>query len=199
MGKPGHEGEMIKQLTSWVMFLAAVFGPGLAQSQTFNFSASDFQTRLNKALVDDHGDTIKECKRDGADYRCTFNDAVFQKSVSAFKELNLANGNFALKEVMFFTVEGGKVSRITIGGDRSDPINAMHTVGQIGGVIEALKPSIKEDDVQRLIIELGLMRGDSDESIGTPKTAIEDFAAIKCNTQDSHVSTLFGCTFLPRF
>jgi hypothetical protein len=77
------------------------------------------------------------------------------------------------------SVEGGKVSRITIGGDRIDPINLMHTVGRIGGVIEALKPSIKEDDVQRLIGEPGFMRGDSDESIGTPETAIEDFAAIK--------------------
>jgi hypothetical protein len=190
---------MIHRLTTWALFLAILVAPGFARAQTFNFTAIEFQARLNKVLTDDHGDTIKACKKDGADYRCTFNNAGFQKSVSAFKELNLANGHFDLNEVMFFTVERGKVSRITYGGDRSDPMNMMHTVGQIGGVIEALKPGIKEDDVQRLIRELGLMRGDDDESIGTPKTAIEDFAAIKCNTQDSHISTLFGCTFLPRF
>ena len=134
---------MVRKSTIRIVLLAVAFLPGLARSQTFDFSAAEFQARLNKVLVDDHGDTIRACKKDGADYRCTFNDAGFQKSVSAFKELNLANGRFALNELMFFTIEGGKVSRITYGGDRRDPMNQMHTVGQIGGVIEALKPGIR--------------------------------------------------------
>jgi hypothetical protein len=130
-------GEMIKQL-SWAVFLAIFFAPGFVRAQTFNFTAIEFQARLNKVLTDDHGDTIKACKKDGADYRCTFNDAEFQKSVAAFKELNLANGRFALNEVMYFTIEGGKVSRITIGGDRSDPMNLMHTEWQAAAEVLTL-------------------------------------------------------------
>ena len=77
---------MIEQL-SWAVFLAILVASGFAQAQTFNFTAIEFQARLNKVLTDDHGDTIKACKKDGADYRCTFNDAGFQKVSPPSKNL----------------------------------------------------------------------------------------------------------------
>ena len=190
---------MIKRLISSALFLVVIVVPGLARAQTLSFTAAEFQSRLNKALTEDNGDTIKACKRTGTDFLCTFNDAGFQKSVAAFKELNIANGRFSLKEKMVISTTAGRVAIITYSGDRGDPMNMFHTIGQIGGVLKALNPSIADDDVLRLLNQLGLMRGDSDATIGTPKEAIEAFAEIRCNNQRSASSMTFGCAFIPRF
>jgi hypothetical protein len=188
--------EVMKVLIAVTMIVAF---SSWAHAETFGFTASEFQSRLDKALLADGGDTTKSCKKSQTDFTCQFNDVNFQKSVSAFKGLNLANGHFSLKEKMTISTENGKVSTIIIGGDRGDPINTFHTIGQIGGVFKALNPKISDDNVQRLFKELGLLRGDSDETIGSVKEAIEDFAEIRCNNQRSDKSTAFGCAFLPRY
>jgi hypothetical protein len=170
-----------------------------AVAQTFEFSTNEFTTRYDTQLKSDGGDTIKTCKGGKERETCTFRDDGFQKSVKAFKEMGMANGNFPLKERMTIEASNGKVAAIELVGDRSTPMGLFHFVGQVGSAIKTLKPGLSDKKVQVILTELGFMRGDDDRTIGEPTTAIEEFAAIRCLSQNSRISLAVTCVIVPRY
>jgi hypothetical protein len=184
--------------TALVALVIAVGSSHAAAAQTFDFTHAQFIDKLNAQLRQDGGDTTKTCKNNGRDTTCIFNDAHFQQSVVEFKKLNLANGGFTLKEKLIVSETNGKVSLIIIEGDRAEPINLFHFVGQLGSSLSTLNPSLSTDDMTKEMLSLGVMRGDDDTSIGHPKMDILDSVQVTCNNQKSSVTTKIGCALVPR-
>jgi hypothetical protein len=184
--------------TVLVALVIAVGCSHAATAQTFDFTHAQFIDKFNAQLIRDGGDTTKTCKNNGHDTTCVFNDSRFQKSVAEFKKLNLANGGFTLKEKLIVSEANGKVSLIIIEGDRDEPMNLFHFVGQLGSALYTLSPSLTADEMTKEILSLGVMRGDDDPSIGQAKMDILDSVAIKCNNQKSNVTTKIGCALVPR-
>jgi hypothetical protein len=112
--------------------------------------------------------------------------------------LNLANGGFTLKEKLFISETNGKVSLIIMEGDRAEPINLFHFVGQLGSSLSTLNHSLTAGEMTKEILSLGVMRGDDDPSIGQSKMDILDSVEVKCNNQKSSVTTKIGCVLVPR-
>ena len=181
----------------YALLLAILFSSPAA-AQSFTFTADEFLKRFNAELAKDEIDTTRSCRQSRSDVECTFNDERFQGGLKALKQLNLANGRFFQKKKLLITLEGKKVVMIILSGDRSDPINLFHYIASVGAAIRAIDPSVSDDGVKTTIAGLGLMRGDSDKTIGSPVDQIEDYGAIKCNNQHSRVSTKVGCVFVPR-
>lgn len=176
-----------------------IIGASNSEAQTFSFGPEELRSRFNAALAEDEMDTIRNCKRFGADLECSFTDQRYQAGVKAMKELNLANGRFEIKRTVLITTKGKTVETIIVSGDRSDPINLFHFIATVVALIRAISPTTSDDDVLKTVSSLGLMRGDSDPTIGRPIDQVESYAAIKCNNQGSKVSTAIGCVFNPRF
>jgi hypothetical protein len=188
----------MRVLNNIILIVAAHACIGTANAQTFDFTVAKLIDNFNNQLKLDGGDTIKTCKKSALDTICIFNDTSFQKSVTGFKKLNLANGTFSLKEKLLISEINGKVSMFLVEGDRGDPMSLFHFAGQLGSMLSALNPSLTTDDVTKEVLSLGVMRGDDDPSIGQPKIDILEFAEIRCNNQQSRVDTIIGCAFLPR-
>lgn len=189
----------MRVLNNIILIIAAHAYIGAANAQTFDFTVTKLIDNFNNQLkLDGDDDTTKTCKKSALDTICIFNDTGFKKSVSGFKKLNLANGTFSLKEKLFISELNGKVSMFIIEGDRGDPMNLFHFVGQLGSMLLTLNPSLTKDDVAKEVLSLGVMRGDDDPSTGQPETDILDFAEIRCTNQQSRVNTKIGCAFLPR-
>ena len=101
-----------------------------AGTPTFTFTPDEFRKTLDSRIREDTTDktrpdwsTVKACRKSGTSYACTFNDAGFQSSVVEFNKLDMLNGRFSLKLHLTLETVGGKVSRITLDGDRGDPVN----------------------------------------------------------------------------
>jgi hypothetical protein len=184
--------------TVLVLLVIAVGSSQAAAAQTFDFTHTQFIDKFNAQLRRDGGDTTKTCKNIGRDTTCIFNDSRFQQSVAEFKKLNLANGGFTLKEKLIISETNGKVSLIIIEGDRAEPINLFHFVGQLGSSLSTLNPSLIADGMTKEILSLGVMRGDDDPNIGQSKMDILDSVEVKCNNQRSGVTTKIGCALVPR-
>ncbi len=169
-------------------------------AQTFNFTPEQFRQRYNDQLKSDNGDLIKGCAKAANDVSCNFNNTNFQKSVQGFKQLDLINGQFELKENLLLSTDGQKVKTVIISGSRQDPMNLFHFVGQLGSLILTLNPELTQDEVVSMIAKkLGIMRGDDDPTIGHPIVEITKRFAATCNNQLSSVSTKVGCVFEPRY
>ncbi|MDX2205830.1 MAG: hypothetical protein NW223_23975 [Hyphomicrobiaceae bacterium] len=173
--------------------------PAVAWGQAFDFTPAQFQERFNRQLKADEGDLLRACRPEKAAIACTFEDAKFQRSVQAFKELNLVNGRFELKSRVLIEQAGGKVATIAITGDRSSPMGLFHFAGQMGSLMRSFDPALTSQQAAAKVSELGVMRGDADRTIGTPKLAIENYAAIECTSWPSSRSTSVGCVFRPRY
>jgi len=171
--------------------------PGFAQ--TFDFTADTFRTRLNERIKTDGGGSLKSCSKSTSALRCTFDDEAYQQSVAAFKDLDLANGRFNLKQAMEITTKGGRVGNISLTGTRSDPMNLFHFIGTVGSILGAFEPEMDSKSAASLILELGLMRGDDDSTIGTQKTLFRKSVAVDCNQYPSTVSLKVECVFGPRY
>jgi hypothetical protein len=169
-----------------------------ASTPTFDFTSTQFIEKINNQLRKDGADVTKTCHNDGDETACIFSDVHFQQSVVGMKKLNLINGAFALKDALSITETDGKVSMIAIFGDRGDPVNIFHFVGLLGSSLAALNPSLTAEEITKETFALGVMRGDSDPTIGQPKMNIFDHAVVKCNNQNSDITTKIGCLFLPR-
>jgi hypothetical protein len=176
-----------------------------SNAQSFSFSQKEFVEKFNAALKVDTSpgqppSFIKSCKKTkGGDTICLFDDATFKSSVNAFKEINVMNGNFELKSRILFSESSGKVSLVLLEGDRSDPSNLAMFIGYLGSAIRAMDPKATDDSIQKSLLTLEVMRGDSAPDIGHPIDDIEDYADVRCNTQPSSVSTKVACAFIPRF
>jgi len=171
-----------------------------SRAQTFDFGAQQLENKYNDQLKLDNGDVIKNCSKRKDEINCNFENTNFQKSVQAFKQLNLANGRFELNEKLILSLSGQKVRTITLVGSREDPMNLFHFVGQLGSLIIVLNPELTQDQVTSLLKDkLGIMRGYNDSTIGHPMVEITEKFAATCNNQRSSVSTKVGCVLEPRY
>jgi hypothetical protein len=171
-----------------------------SMAQTFDFTSDQFRQRYNDQLKSDKGDLIKKCTKEANDVLCSFDNTNFRRSVQAFKQLDLANGQFELQEKLILSTNGQKVTTITISGTREDMMNLGHFAGQLGSLIGMLNPELSPDEVSSMMAEkLGIMRGDNDPTIGHPLVEITKGFAATCNNQLSSVSTKVGCVFEPRY
>ena len=184
---------------NWIVIWALVTSGAAGSAQSFDFSAAELISKFDLQLKADGGDVTKECKKTGRDTKCTFVDAGFQKSVAALKKLDLANGRFDLKASLLVSEEKGKVFLIIVTGNRGDPMNLFHFIGQFGSLLMAINPKLSTDEYTKEVSTLGLMRGDAAPDIGEPKTDILDFAEIQCNNQHTKKSSSIGCVLRPRF
>ncbi|MBI1868971.1 MAG: hypothetical protein HYS06_11885 [Methylocystis sp.] len=182
------------------LLLCVLFCSNYCYAQSFDITKAQFVEKYNVALRVDGGEQIKKCRKVKDSIACEFTDVSFQKSVSGFKALNLANGRFDMATKLLLSEKNGKVSQIILSGDRKDPMNLFHFVGHLGSMMHALgQEANKNNDLSKELLELGLTRGDDDPTIGNPKTLIEAYAAIRCNNQVSSVTTTIGCVLEPRY
>lgn len=115
------------------------------------------------------------------------------------KKLDLVNGHFTLRLKLEIDTNDGKVARVTLIGDRGDPVNLFQFIGTVGDMIHAFNPNAQDKDADvKLLSNLGLMRGDDADDIGHVRTPIQPYAEIDCLYQPSGVSTETRCTFIPR-
>ena len=172
----------------------------LGQEAAFPFTAVEFQQRFNATATKDGGDRIVSLKRERGVYKAVLGDVQFQKSVAAFKQLNLANGKFVMQtEVNLRANQAGNVTEIIVSGTRADPMNLMQGFfGTMGIVTKILDPSLPQDQVTRLLMGLGLMRGDDDPTTGKVVTQFAKHGAYGCLVRHSSVSSQVICSIVPR-
>ena len=172
----------------------------LGQEVAFSFSAVEFQQRFNATATKDGGDRIVSLKRERVVYKAVLGDVQFQKSVAAFKQMNLANGKFVMQtEVNLRTNQAGNVTEIIVSGTRADPMNLMQGFfGTMGIVTKVLDSSLPQDQVTKLLMSLGLMRGDDDPTTGQITTQFSRGGAYGCLVRHSSVSVKVVCSVVPR-
>ena len=186
-------------LRLFIAHMILITASSAAFSQTFDFSADKFRERLNARIGTDSGGRLKSCQTSTSALKCVFDDKSYQQSVAAFKELDLANGRFDLKQVMEIITKGDKVQKITLTGSRSDPMNLFHFVGTVGSILGIFEPEMGSKSAAELVFELGLMRGDDDPTIGRQKTLFRKVVAVDCNQYPSAASLKVECVFGPRY
>lgn len=158
-----------------------------------------FHSRFDDIAKADGDDTIKRMTRGKEGISVALNDQRFQKGISMLKKADLANGRFAMKlALQLNTGADGHVTRITVMGVRSDPINLMHFIGAVGTVNNMLNPGQDEKTNLDFLMSLKMMRGDDDETIGQPVVAFNHGGAFKCISFNSDDSTQVGCVVEPR-
>ena len=179
-----------------------------ASAQVFEMTFEQFHTALDKRIQEDTTDkisknlnTIKQCKKAGNTYVCTFNDRGFQSSVARFKKLDLMNGRFTLILKLTVKTENGKISNILLNGDRGDLVNLMQFVSTVTNIMQLFDPHIVDADGSMLALakEMGIARGDSASNIGQAVVTIKPYAAVKCLTTMSSITTAQACEWVPRF
>ena len=162
-------------------------GNGQAHAQVFDQSFQQFRAALDHKIRDDTTDksasdwsTTRQCRKAGNVYTCTFNDKGFQSTVAGFKKLDIMNGRFTLKMTLTVQTEGGKVSKVRLNGNRSDPANLLQFSGTATNIMQLFEPGIVDGDGKSmaLVRELGLMHGDADPTTGQPVVVIKPYAAI---------------------
>ncbi len=182
-------------------------GATQAQPAAFDITFDAFRKALDNKIREDTTDksrpdfsTTSVCRKAQDSYICDFHDAGFQSTVANFKKLDVLNGRFVLKLELDVDTVGGKVSRITLSGDRGDPVNLLQFIGTVENIMQTFDPEVGqgEGESTKIVDELGLMRGDDADDIGERRTAIEPYAVIDCLSRDSHVSTRLQCQFVPR-
>jgi hypothetical protein len=176
-------------------------------TETFSMTFDEFRKALDGKIRVDTLDksrpdfsTTNNCQRIKESYTCDFHDAGFQSTVTNFKKMDILNGRFALKLKLGINTADGKLSRITLSGDRGDPVNLLQFVGTVENIMQTFDPKAgqEEGESKKIADELGFMRGDSADDIGTPRTAIKPYAEIRCLTQRSSITTHVECRFVPR-
>ena len=180
------------------LFLIAnnVFG----QEAAFPLSPTEFRQRFNAVANKDGGDTIVNLKKEKGVYKAVLADVQFQKSVAAFKEMNLVNGKFVMQtEVNLRTNQAGNVTEIIVSSSRADPMNLIQGfVGTMGVVTKVLDPVLPQDQVTKLLTSLGLMRGDDDPTTGQITTQFSRGGSYGCLVRHSSVSVKVVCSVVPR-
>jgi hypothetical protein len=181
--------------------------PQTSSTSIFSMTFDVFRKALDDKIREDTNDksrpdfsTTNICVKVKNSYTCNFHDAGFQSTVANFKKLDLMNGRFKLKLRLDVDMVGGKISLITLSGDRGDPVNLFQFIGTVENVMQIFDPAVGkgEGESKKIADDLGLMRGDSADDIGKPRVAIEPYAEIDCLYQDSNATTHVECRFLPR-
>ncbi len=170
-----------------------------SSSGTFNMTPSELTNGYSARLRQDKDDGIKNCVPDKGFISCSFEDEAFRGSVKQLKAMNLVDGNIMSQQLLLIGLMEGKVSYVSIAGNRGDPANSLGFAGKVGSMLHFLGPRLTDKEIDKLLGKLKIMRGDSDTTIVNPTTEITDSFAVRCVARDSKVSTLVGCRFDPRF
>ena len=187
---------------------AAVAAVADAKTPTFDFTAQQFQDRLNAAIIEDttsepkDSAIIQSCRPGKKnEVVCSFRDRGFQYTVAGMKKLDLLNGNFEQKLKLTITSDAGKVTAVRLNGDRGDMPNVFAFFGTTMDVFKTFDKDVvaKDGDVTKLGDELGLMRGDSSADAGEARVVLKPYAAVKCVMLPSNISTGHVCIWSPRF
>ncbi len=191
-------------LCVWALVIG---GTGQVHAQVFDMTFDQFRRAFDQKIKDDTPDkaradwsTTKTCNKVGGIYTCIFNDKGFQSTVTEFKKLDVMNGKFTLKLMLTVETSNGKVLKVRLNGDRSDPVNLLQFAGTATNVMQIFEPGIVEGGGKSLALasELGVMRGDADPTAGLPKVVIKPYAAVTCLMMPSAVSTGEACEWVPR-
>ena len=188
-----------------IIFIAACVFMAGAAAQTFNLTVEQFRSAFDAAAkkesnYPDVAATIKTLtKATQTTYRASLNEVPFNRMVKMWKEIDLANGKFVLKDRLELDVgNGNKLSRVSVASSRGD-MNLFHFVGTFANTVRVFNPSVSEKQIQDLIAEVGIMSGDDDPQIGRVRSSFTKGAAIACLSQPSQVSLEVVCNFSPRF
>jgi hypothetical protein len=164
-----------------------------------HLTPDNFHSRFDELAKADGDDTIKRMTRGKDGIAVKLNDQRFQTGISMLKKANLANGRFVNQLALQLGVDpSGNITRITVMGVRSDPVNLMHFLGTVGIVNNILNPGQDEKTNLEFLTTLKMMRGDSDETIGQPVVSFNSGGAFKCISFPSDQSTEVGCVIEPR-
>jgi hypothetical protein len=172
---------------------------------TFGMNFRDFRktldSRIRDSTLDEQPDssTIKACKRSRGNYTCGFNDAGFRSSLEGFKDLKIVTKDVALNLRLQVDTVRGRVSAITLVGERADPVNLFQFETVLQDIMRIFEPQLgyREEQSEELASKLGLLRGDDSDDIGRPRTLIRSYAVITCLSQVAKVSTEVSCTLVP--
>jgi hypothetical protein len=201
-----HVNEIRPGATVLAMLLSLAGREAHAQPLIIGMPFNDFRKALDGKIQNDTtdktaaADTTAVCTKKKDAYSCTFHDAGFQRSVAAFEKLGVLGGRFQLKMKMVVDTADGKVSRISVTGVRSDPVNLFQFYGTVVNIMQISDPEVGagKGESEKLAEKLGVMRGDDADDIGKAHTDIEPYAEIKCLSQNSHISTAVECVFTPK-
>jgi hypothetical protein len=109
-------------------------GATRAQTPAIGMTFDDFRKALDEKIREDTtdktmlADTTAACTKTKDTYVCTFHDAGFRRSVAAFEKLGVLSDRF--------------VSRISLAGDRSDPVNLFQFYGTVVNVMQISDPEV---------------------------------------------------------
>lgn len=178
-----------------------------AQTPAIGMPFETFRKALDNKISEDATDkskadldTISSCRNVKNIYTCSFHDKGFQSIVSNFKKMDLMNGRFELKLKLVVETTDGKVSKITLSGNRSDPVNLLQYYGTVVNIMQISDPQVVqgEGESKKLAEELGVMEGDDAQNIGKLHMTLKPYAQIDCLSQKSRVSMAVSCQFTPR-
>lgn len=191
----------MKNINIGLASLFLVCGASRAAEQTgaFPWNATEFARLFNQQAQQEQIDPIVKAIHSPGEVEFKFGDAKFQEGVKVMKDMDLLNGKFSNHALLIVGVNaGGLVTMITVGGQRTDPVNMFRTLSLVGAVYSVLNPRSSADQVSEFVAGLGLMRGDDDPSIGRPVTNLSKGGAFTCNNRHSSASVHFGCAVVPR-
>ncbi|MXN73263.1 hypothetical protein GR157_00750 [Burkholderia sp. 4701] len=158
-----------------------------------------FRKRYDELAKANGSDTIKRMVKTKSGIGVVMNDTLFQRGIAELKELDLANGRFENELAISLSIDSaGKIIKISVLGDRSDPVNLMFFVNAVGIVNAMLNPGQDDKTSKDFLVSLNLMRGDKDESIGQTISSFNRGGAFTCLSVPSNVGTLVGCAITPR-
>lgn len=158
-----------------------------------------FRKHYDALAKADGGDTIKQMNRAKDGVAVTLHDEQFQRAIAEMKKLDLVKGRFQSKIAIRLTTDNiGRVTKIAVVGDRSDPVNLMRFIGAVGVVDSMLNPAQDEKANTDFLATLGLMRGDDDPSIGQPVSSINQGGVFHCVSMRSDQTTGVGCVVEPQ-
>lgn len=186
-------------ISSIELFFQNTALPSIATEAAFPFETAQFQTLFNQRADAGGIDRIIALKPSGNDVVASLSDNQFQAGIAELKKMDVANGRFVFHLKIILTVNREKkVTQIIVEGSRSDPVNMLRTVGAVGAIYELLNPGAPQKSEDEFLAGLGLLRGDTDPTIGQPVSNFSKGGAFTCNSQSSDVSDAFGCVVVPR-
>lgn len=183
--------------------IASLFLASIAQAQSFGLNLEQFKSSFNaQAKAESNYPNmaatiieLKELKKNI--YSAKINDGPFKQMVKKWKEMDLANGNFQLKDRLSITTDSsGKIAKVQAYSDRAD-MNLFHFLGTFSNIIRTFNKDMTDAQVQSAIKEVGLMKGNTDPTIGKSLETFTKGAAITCLSQPSNVTTEVSCAFTP--
>lgn len=185
----------------WIAFaLCFAAFPSLSEP-SFSFNPEQIMEMFNAHLQEDaNEDRIVSIKKTKSDADLILGDYYFKIGLVELKKMDLVNGRLDMRIKILTPLDAkGFVQTIIIRSTRGDPLNLFRGLGVITNFYQILNPQASGKESDAFIASLGLMRGDDDPTTGQPVSQLSKGAAFTCNTQQSAISTVFGCVISPRY